>query len=99
MTVAGGKWTTYRAMAADAVDAAAQAGGLANVPSRTARFALHGSPGAGASSDLGYAGYGTDRGELLALERTDPALANVLDARLPLPPRNVRRSPRPDGRD
>jgi glycerol-3-phosphate dehydrogenase len=35
VTVTGGKWTTYRKMAIDAVDAAAKAGGLPVRPSRT----------------------------------------------------------------
>jgi glycerol-3-phosphate dehydrogenase len=84
VTIAGGKWTTYRKMAADTVDAAARAGGLTRAPSRTARLPLHGSPGAGIQpSDLGYAPYGADREELLALERADPALAVRLDPRLP----------------
>jgi len=84
VTIAGGKWTTYRKMAADTVDAAARTGGLTQAPSRTARLPLHGSPGAGIQpSDLGYAAYGADREELLALERADPALAVRLDPRLP----------------
>lgn len=35
VTIAGGKWTTYRKMAADAVDRAIEAAGLRSVPSRT----------------------------------------------------------------
>ncbi|MGH7685044.1 MAG: glycerol-3-phosphate dehydrogenase/oxidase, partial [Vulcanimicrobiaceae bacterium] len=35
VSVLGGKWTTYRRMAKDAIDAAARSAGLPNVPSRT----------------------------------------------------------------
>ena len=35
ISVLGGKWTTYRRMAKDAIDAAARTGGLPAVPSRT----------------------------------------------------------------
>ena len=40
VTITGGKWTTYRRMAIDAVDAAIRAGGLAHVPSATAVLEL-----------------------------------------------------------
>lgn len=56
VTVAGGKWTTYRRMAEEIVDRAARSAGLPPRSCPTARLALHGSPGA--SSDDGY---GTDR--------------------------------------
>ena len=42
VTITGGKWTTYRRMAIDAVDHAARIGGLAARPSTTARLQLHG---------------------------------------------------------
>jgi len=42
VTVAGGKWTTYRLMAEQVVDRAAQVAGLAPVPCRTAGLKLHG---------------------------------------------------------
>ena len=42
VTITGGKWTTYRRMAVDAVDYAVRAGGLAHVPSATAALKLHG---------------------------------------------------------
>jgi glycerol-3-phosphate dehydrogenase len=41
VTIAGGKWTTYRRMAQDAVDAAAQRAGLPRVPSQTKHLRLH----------------------------------------------------------
>ncbi len=42
VTVTGGKWTTYRPMAVDAVDHAARVGNLPARPSATASLKLHG---------------------------------------------------------
>jgi glycerol-3-phosphate dehydrogenase len=42
VTVTGGKWTTYRRMASDAVDHAAQVGGLKIPPSQTDKIPLAG---------------------------------------------------------
>ncbi len=44
VTIAGGKWTTYRKMAQDAIDAAAVAAGLPHAPCRTERLRLHDDP-------------------------------------------------------
>jgi glycerol-3-phosphate dehydrogenase len=42
ITITGGKWTTYRHMAEDTVDRAAEAGGLPRRPSVTRELKLHG---------------------------------------------------------
>jgi glycerol-3-phosphate dehydrogenase len=42
ITLAGGKWTTYRRMGQDVVDRAADLAGLATAPSRTEALRLHG---------------------------------------------------------
>jgi glycerol-3-phosphate dehydrogenase len=42
VTITGGKWTSYRLMAADAVDRAAAVAGLPRMPCRTATLPLHG---------------------------------------------------------
>lgn len=42
VTITGGKWTTYREMAEQTVEAAARAGGLSPVPCPTAGLRLHG---------------------------------------------------------
>ncbi len=42
VTITGGKWTSYRRMAADAIDKAAQVGGLSARASRTAELKLDG---------------------------------------------------------
>ena len=68
VTIAGGKWTTYRKMAEDAVDAAARTAGLTPSPSSTAGMPLHG------------AAYAS---ELLMLIADDAALGERLDPRLP----------------
>ncbi|MBX3142540.1 MAG: FAD-dependent oxidoreductase [Trueperaceae bacterium] len=45
ITITGGKWTTYRKMAEDAVDLAVERGGLAAGPCRTQRLPLVGAAG------------------------------------------------------
>ena len=42
VSITGGKWTTYRKMAEDTVDAAALVAGLEERPSRTKTMRLHG---------------------------------------------------------
>ena len=59
VTIAGGKWTTYRRMAADAVDAAAVVADLATGPSLTEDLRLAGAErllpsGAGALQERGF---------------------------------------------
>lgn len=56
VSVAGGKWTTYRRMAEGIVDRAAAVAGLPARACTTAKLALHGSPGA-PTDDV----FGTDR--------------------------------------
>ncbi|MGH9585227.1 MAG: glycerol-3-phosphate dehydrogenase/oxidase, partial [Bryobacteraceae bacterium] len=82
LTIAGGKWTTYRKMAEDAVDRAALIAGLANAPSRTAELRLH-----GWTADTGPAGwervYGADLGSIDKLVADDPSLKEPLHPDLP----------------
>jgi glycerol-3-phosphate dehydrogenase len=68
VTITGGKWTTYRKMAEDAIDTAARAAGLTPSPSPTASLPLHG---------------GTYAAELLTLIAGDATLGERLDPRLP----------------
>lgn len=70
LTVAGGKWTTYRRMAADAVDMAQTLGSLPARPCTTATLAID----AGAVSAIA------------ALTAADTALALPLHPELPLTP-------------
>ena len=88
VTIVGGKWTTYRKMAEDVVDRAAQVGDLPAVPSRTAALRLHGAPNGATTSELGVptgtlASYGADAAAVQALAAADPGLAALLHPRLP----------------
>lgn len=56
VTITGGKWTTYRRMAEEAVDAAEHAAGLAHRACATATLALH-----GATTQAGADCYGSER--------------------------------------
>ena len=67
VTIAGGKWTTYRKMAADAIDAAIAAAGLTPAPCATETLRLH--------DDAS--------GELDALIALQPDLATPLAAGFP----------------
>ncbi len=66
VTVLGGKWTTYRRMAIDAVDRAAPVASLPRRPSPTADLRLHGWSEA-KSADGVLAVYGSDAASLRAL--------------------------------
>ncbi|MGP4021079.1 glycerol-3-phosphate dehydrogenase/oxidase [Saccharopolyspora sp. 5N708] len=80
VTVVGGKLTTYRKMAADAVDAAVGAGGLSAGPSRTAAVALVGAAPRRHLTDIEATArlvgkYGTEAARVAALAELDPELA------------------------
>ncbi|HEY4441414.1 MAG TPA: FAD-dependent oxidoreductase, partial [Candidatus Elarobacter sp.] len=83
VTVTGGKWTTYRRMAADAVDAAARSGDFPHVPSRTASLRLHGAIDDASSLPDHLRAYGSDAAAVTALHRDDPTLAEPLSPALP----------------
>jgi glycerol-3-phosphate dehydrogenase len=80
VTVAGGKWTTYRHMAEDAVAEAARAADLPERPSRTADLPLH---GAGPPQEAAWAVYGTDAPALAALAAERPGWDEPLHLNLP----------------
>jgi glycerol-3-phosphate dehydrogenase len=83
VTIAGGKWTTYRKMAEDTVDQAALVAGLDEKPSVTADLHIHGyHQDAAGFGDLER--YGADAPHLRDLFRKEPDLAKPLDARLPI---------------
>jgi glycerol-3-phosphate dehydrogenase len=82
ITITGGKWTTYRSMGEDAVDRAAEAGGLPRRPSRTATLPLRGH-GPRVRRPEPWDVYGTDASALRRLARAEPALAEPLHPRLP----------------
>ena len=71
VSVTGGKWTTWRKMAEDAVEYAIMAGGLPERPCLTRDIRIHGfDPGAsGSESPLNV--YGSERSEVEELNRQD----------------------------
>jgi glycerol-3-phosphate dehydrogenase len=82
VTIAGGKWTTYRHMAEDCVDHAVTLGGLEERPCVTANthiYGYHQHP-----EELGnLAVYGSDAAAILALAKENPELARPLHPDLP----------------
>jgi len=82
LSVAGGKWTTYRRMAEDCIDQAATLGGLAEHASVTRNLKVHGyDQQAHGSGDL--ACYGADRHAIRQLISDNPALGKPLHPELP----------------
>ncbi len=82
ITIAGGKWTTYRNMAQDCVDQAATLGRLDEKECVTKRLNIHGFH-SHASKFGPLEVYGSDAPEILRLAKNDPALAQQLHADLP----------------
>lgn len=80
VSVMGGKWTTYRQMAENAVDRAVEVGGLTAGPSRSAAMDL-GSSAPGGTEVLSVYGQEAERLEDLLAER--PELGEPLHNRLP----------------
>lgn len=91
LTIVGGKLTGYRRMAEDAVDAAAEAGGLTAGPCRTASLGLIGigTPAPGTSERL-VARYGTDAEVVAAYAAEDPALGRPVADGIPFTSAEVR---------
>jgi glycerol-3-phosphate dehydrogenase len=82
LTSAGGKWTTYRHMAEDTVDQAAEFARLPEKPCVTAGLRIHGfQPHADSFGPLNV--YGSDAAAIRELERTEPRLAEPLDRAMP----------------
>lgn len=73
LTIAGGKWTTYRRMAKDAVNHAATLGRLEERPCVTRSLRIHGFEDLERGGDLAY--YGSDAPAIEGLARSDPELA------------------------
>jgi glycerol-3-phosphate dehydrogenase len=82
LSIAGGKWTTYRKMAEDCVDHAATLAKLDERPCVTKTLNIHGyHPHAEEFGDLGY--YGSDAVALRDLTTAAPELGRQLDPALP----------------
>lgn len=83
LTIAGGKWTTYRKMAEDAVDHAATLGKLDDRACATKTLSIHGHHRrANQFGDLAY--YGSDAAGIQQLTRSTPELSRKLHPALPL---------------
>lgn len=76
LTITGGKWTTYRRMAEDAVNQAMKLSGLELSPSETEGLRIHGFTESGEDGDLAV--YGADAEKIRALTREDPAWSKQL---------------------
>lgn len=83
LTIAGGKWTTYRRMAEDCVDHAITLGRLRERECVTRTLPVHGSL-AEADRDDPLSVYGRDADEIRGLIREEPMLAERLHPRLPI---------------
>jgi len=81
ITVAGGKWTTYRRMAEDTLSFAIKHEMLPPKPCVTDGIRLHGAPEASVHGPL--ARYGTDAAEIELLQQSSPELAQAIDPDLP----------------
>jgi glycerol-3-phosphate dehydrogenase len=83
LTIAGGKWTTYRRMAEDAVNHAATLAGLEERPCVTRELRIHGYHSSAAQYGA-FADYGEDALALLGLVEGRRDLGAVLDPALPV---------------
>ncbi len=82
LSIAGGKWTTYRNMAEDAVNQAATLADLPDKPCVTKNLNIHGFyPNAASLGTLSF--YGSDAAGIKQLMKEDPSLAKQLDPALP----------------
>jgi glycerol-3-phosphate dehydrogenase len=81
MVITGGKWTTYRKMAEDAVNLAIARSGLPERPCLTAGLRIHGSESNTDFSDPLYY-HGSDRAQIQELARQEPGYAERIHPRL-----------------
>lgn len=82
ITIAGGKWTTYRKMAEDTIDQAAIIAGLDSQPCVTANMPIHGGE-AHIDSNKEFSIYGSDAKGIQHLIDEDPSLAKAIHPKLP----------------
>ena len=83
LTIAGGKWTTYRKMAEDCVDHAIVLARLEEKPCVTRTLAIHGCHRE-TINNRSLAGYGSDAAQIQNLMREQPELAERLHPALPV---------------
>jgi glycerol-3-phosphate dehydrogenase len=83
ITIAGGKWTTYRRMAEDTLDFASREGLLEKRACVSTKVKLHGATGSVATDDVFLREYGSDAEAIMELVAQNPALGVRIDAALP----------------
>lgn len=83
VSITGGKWTTYRKMAEDTVDAAALVAGLEEQPSRTKALRLHGWAKTPHETDGLLSLYGSDGPSVRRVMREKPGWDEPLHPNLP----------------
>ncbi|NYF80249.1 glycerol-3-phosphate dehydrogenase/oxidase [Granulicella arctica] len=83
ITVAGGKWTTYRRMAEDTLNFAIKQGSIPDRKCVSATVALRGATTSHIASDRYLREYGTDASTVLTLMAHDLDLAESIDSELP----------------
>ncbi|MDQ2763588.1 MAG: glycerol-3-phosphate dehydrogenase/oxidase [Pseudomonadota bacterium] len=83
VSITGGKWTTYRRMAEDAIDIVAKRTALPRSPCRTATLHLHGWIEEPNDTSHALVPYGSDLPAIDALAGSSPKLAASLHPRLP----------------
>jgi glycerol-3-phosphate dehydrogenase len=82
VTITGGKWTTYRKMALDVIDAAASAGGLLEQPCGTETLKIHGWTDE-EPMGTGFDFYGSDGRAVMELCDGIPGMADSIHPELP----------------
>src|SRR4029077_18256499 len=82
LTIAGGKWTTYRKMAQDAVEQAETMAGLEERPCKTEHLQIHGWTRQ-AIPEPSLRVYGADAPQIQEIARKEPALAEKIHPELP----------------
>jgi glycerol-3-phosphate dehydrogenase len=88
LSIAGGKWTTYRHMAEDCINQAATLARLNEVPCPTQHLNIHGFHQE--SQEFGHLSvYGADAVAIQELIRQDPALGEPLHPALPYTPAEI----------
>jgi glycerol-3-phosphate dehydrogenase len=82
ITIAGGKWTTYRKMGEDVINKAAAVGGLVERASQTHALPLHGWQ-ENVDPLKHWSPYGTDAKKIKKMIREQPSLGKLLHPELP----------------
>lgn len=82
ISITGGKWTTYRKMAEDALRVAIQQNRLPDKPCVTQDLSIHGAQVVNGYQDSSYY-YGSDLDFIREIEHRDPAMAEKIHPSLP----------------